>query len=417
MGHRGRRTATLRRACLAVPVLLAGALVAPGALAAPDEEALGKAEGYPICKDQPLRPETRCLVGLVSRWDEVHATRRAPRGETARPLKRAATEPRIRYRFANLESPGLDDYLARNRATGLLVLKDDTILVERYQYDRRPEQRMASYSMAKTVVGMLVGIAIAEGRIRSIDDRADAYVTALAGTPYGETPIRHLLTMSSGVRYSETYGGSDDVAVLGRLSMGRESGGGAATVAPFGTRDRTPGERFNYSSADTQVLGLVLRAATGMPLADYLSRKIWQPMGAESDASWTVDKGGYETAFCCLNATLRDYARLGMLLANDGALDGRQIIPAEWVRTATTPPSPRFEPGQTGELYGYGYQTWVVSSGRERQFALWGLRGQNVFVDPARKLVLVVTSAGALGDAGSGERLSLWYGVVDSVGR
>ncbi|MBK6395574.1 MAG: serine hydrolase [Betaproteobacteria bacterium] len=400
-----------------LPVLLASVLVASSALAAPDEEALGKAEGYPICPDQPLRPETRCLVGLVSRWDEIHATRKVPRGESVRPLKRAPAEPAIRYRFANLERPTLDDYLARNRTTGLLVLKDDTILVERYQYDRRPEQRMASYSMAKTVVGMLVGIAISEGRIRSIDDRADAYVPALAGTPYGETPIRHLLTMSSGIRYSETYGGSDDVAVLARLSMGRESEGGAATVAPFRTREHAPGERFNYSSADTQVLGLVLRAATGVPLADYLSEKIWRPMGAKADASWTIDKGGYETAYCCLNATLRDYARLGMLLANDGALDGRQIVPAQWVRAATTPPSPRFEPGQTGALYGYGYQTWIVSSGRERQFALWGLRGQNVFVDPARKLVTVNTSAGGLGDAGSGERLSLWYGVVDSVGR
>ena len=149
---------------------------------------------------------------------------------------------------------------------------------------------MASYSMAKTIVGMLVGIAISEGRIRSIDDRADAYVPALAGTPYGETPIRHLLTMSSGIRFSETYGGSDDVAVLARLSMGRGSEGGAATVAPFRIREHAPGERFNYSSADTQVLGLVLRAATGVPLADYLSEKIWRPMGAEADASWTIDK-------------------------------------------------------------------------------------------------------------------------------
>lgn len=398
-------------------ILAVGLVVAVDAGAAPDEEALGRNEGYPVCRDQPLRPETRCLVGLVSRWDEVHATRKVARGEVVSPLARASSEPAIGYRFANLDRPTLDDYLARNRTTGLVVLKGDTILVERYQYDRRPDQRMASYSMAKTLVGMLVGIAIGEGAIRSIDDRADAYVPALAGTPYGETPIRHLLTMSSGIRYSETHGGSDDVDLLARLSMGRGSDGGAATVAPFRTREHPPGERFNYSSADTQVLGLVLRAATGAPLADYLSEKIWRPMGAEADGSWTVDKGGYETAYCCFNAILRDYARFGRLLANDGAQAGRQIIPAGWVRAATTPSSRRFEPGQTGELHGYGYQTWVVSSGDGRQFAAWGLRGQNLFVDPAKKLVFVNTSAGPLGDPGSGERLSLWYGIVDSVGR
>lgn len=400
-----------------LPFLLASVLVAAHAFAAPDEEALGKAEGYPICPEQPLRPETRCLVGLVSRWDEIHSMRKVARGPVVRPLKRASAEPEVRYRFANLEDARLDDYLSRTRTTGFLILEGDTILIERYQYDRRPEQRMASYSMAKTIVGMLVGIALADGSIRSIDDRADAYVPELAGTPYGETPIRHLLSMSSGVRFSETYGGSDDVATLARLSLGRESDGGAATVMPFRTRESRPGTRFNYSSADTQVLGLVLRAATGRTLADYLSERIWRPMGAEADASWTIDKGGYEVAFCCFNATVRDYARFGMLLANDGVLDGRQIIPSRWVRAATTPPAKRFRPGQTGALHGYGYQTWIVSAGAKRQFVLWGLRGQNVFVDPASKLVMVNTSAGPLGDPGSGERLSLWYGVEESVGR
>ena len=153
---------------------------------------------------------------------------------------------------------------------------------------------MTSFSMAKTIVAMLVGIALSEGAIQSLDDRAEKYVPELKGTPYGETSIRHLLTMSSGIRFSETYSGTDDVATLVRLSVLGESDGGAATVMPFRTRERPAGERYHYSSADTQVLGLVLRAATGRPLADYLSEKIWQPMGAEADASWLIDKGGYE---------------------------------------------------------------------------------------------------------------------------
>ncbi len=353
-------------------VLLGSLFFAAGALAAPDEAALGKAEGYPLCPP-PVR-ETRCLVGLVSRFDEIFPARRVARGADARPLKRAAAEPAIRYTYRS-QSSGLDDYLSRNRATGLLILKGDTILAERYQYDRKPEHRMTSNSMAKTIVGMLVGVALSEGKVQSLDDRAEKYVAELQGTPYGETPIRHLLTMSSGVRFTETYSGTDDAETLLQLSLRGGSDGGVATVMPFRTRDRAPGERFHYSSAETQVLGLVLRAATGKPLADYLSEKIWQPMGAEADASWAIDKGGYEVAYIGVNARLRDYARLGMLLANDGARDGRPIIPAGWVRAATTPPAKQFQPGQANSALGYGYQTWILP-GEERQFMLWGLRGR-----------------------------------------
>jgi CubicO group peptidase (beta-lactamase class C family) len=394
--------------------LLAGVFLAANAFAAPDEEALGKAEGYPVCPPL-LRNETRCLVGLVSGFDEVFPGRKVARGEQARALKRAAAEPAIRYRFQGQDS-ALDDYLSRNRTTGLLILKDDTIIAERYQYDRRPEHRMASYSMAKTIVAMLVGIALSDGTIQSLDDRADKYVSELSGTPYGETPIRHLLTMSSGVRFTENYSGTDDVATLGRLSVLGQSEGGAATLTPFRTRDRAPGEKFSYSSAETQVLGLVLRAATRKPLAEYLSERIWQPMGAEADASWIIDKGGYEAAFFGVNATVRDYARLGMLLANDGALDGRQIIPAGWVRAATTPPAKQFEPGWTNSLLGYGYQTWIVP-GKARQFMLRGLRGQAVLVDPSSKVVMVHTAAGAVGGPGLGEIIALWSAVVETFGK
>jgi CubicO group peptidase (beta-lactamase class C family) len=184
---------------------------------------------------------------------------------------------------------------------------------------------------------------------------------------------------------------------------------------PFRTRDRPAGERFSYSSAETQVLGLVLRAATGRPLADYLSEKIWQPMGAEADASWLIDKGGYEAAFIGVNATLRDYGRLGLLLANDGAVDGRPVIPAAWVRAATTPAGEPFEAGKTSTLLGYGYQTWTVP-GPEPQFMLRGLRGQAVFVDPTSKLVMVHTAAGDVGGQPTlGTLLALWWGVVDSL--
>jgi CubicO group peptidase (beta-lactamase class C family) len=394
---------------IAALLILASLFRASGAFAAPDEHALGKAEGYPLCAPT-LRPETRCLIGLVSRFDEVFPARKVARGVAPRPLRRAAREPAIRYTYLR-QSRTLEDYLARNRTTGLLILKGDTILVERYQYDRTPEHRMASYSMAKTIVGMLVGVALSEKKIGSLDDRAGQYVAELKGTPYGETSIRHLLTMSSGVRFIESYYASDDdISTLVRLSVMGESEGGAATVMPFRTRERPAGERFAYASAETQVLGLVLRAATGTPLAEYLSEKLWQPMGAEADGSWLIDKGGYETAYFGFNATVRDYARLGMLLANDGARDGRSIIPARWVREATTPAGKQFEPGRMG-TFGYGYQTWILP-GPTRQFFLRGLRGQALFVDPKSKSVLVHTAAADISGGVLEELLALWSAVV-----
>lgn len=390
------------------------ALAASAAHAAPDEQALGKDEGYPLCAGE-LRPETRCIVGLVSRFDEIFPSRRIPSGASVLRLRRATAEPRIRYGYLQFGATNtIDDYLARTRTTGLLVLHGDTILVERYQYDRGPAHRMASYSMAKTFVAMLVGIALSEGNIRSLDDVAGDYVTELKGSAYGETRLRHLLAMASGVQFSEIYTGTDDAFTLGRLSILGESAGGAATLAPFRTRERAPGERFQYSSAETQVLGLVVRAATGRPLAEYLSEKVWQPMGAEADATWIVDAGGYEAAFIGINATLRDYARFGALLAHDGNLNGRQIVPAGWVKAATTPPGPQFKPGMTGLLLGYGYQTWIVDE-KKRYFVARGLRGQALYVAPAEKIVMVRTAAGGVGEPSTGETLALFYGVVDSL--
>lgn len=364
---------------------LGSMFVSAGLLAAPDELALGKGEGYPVCK-LPAGPiEQHCLVGMYSHFDRIVPARVVPKAVAPRPFKRA-----------DKEADGVDvnGFLASNRNTGLLLLKGDSILAERYQYDRTPEHRFTSMSMAKTVVAMLVGIAVSEGRIKSIDDRAEQYVPELKGHAYGETPIRHLLTMSSGVKFREDYDGRDDVTVLSRSTFYGQGPGGVATVLAFKERLRPPGERFYYASAETQVLGLVLRAATGKLLAEYLSEKIWQPMGAQADATWLVDAGGQEFGYAGLQATLRDYARLGLLLANDGALDGKQIIPAGWVRAATTAEASHLRPRTAMPYNGYGYQTWILpASGR--QFALLGVRGQAIFVEPKSKLVLVHTAVHA----------------------
>jgi CubicO group peptidase (beta-lactamase class C family) len=228
--------------------------------------------------------------------------------------------------------------------------------------------------------------------------------------------------MSSGVKFSEDFTGSDDGAILGRGSVGNLGPGGVSTVMPFKDNKRIyePGTKFAYASSETQVLGLVLRQAIGKSLANYLSEKIWQPMGAESDASWSIDKSGQEAAFCCLGATLRDFARLGMLLANDGVANGKQIVPKEWGREATqpTPGYPHLKPGFDHPYFGYGYQFWVFP-GSNRRFACQGVRGQAIFVDPELKLVMVQTAVwkGYRDSQAHRERDALWRGIVATYGR
>ena len=201
--------------------------------------------------------------------------------------------------------------------------------------------------MAKTVTAMLVGIALAEGRIRSIDDPAAAYVTELADTEYGRTSLRHLLQMSPGVRFREPHTGYDDASRLMYETFFRHGAGGPSAVTPFNQRAVAAGTKFSYASAEAQGLGLVLRAATNRPAAEYLESRIWQLIGAEADATWLVDNSGQEATYCGLNAVLRDYARLGLLLAQDGNWHGRQIIPAAWVMDATTvrADQPHLRPG------------------------------------------------------------------------
>jgi CubicO group peptidase (beta-lactamase class C family) len=362
-------------------------LVSSTALAAPDEELLGKSEGYPACPNpRGSFSSPKCLVWIMSHYHTAFPSRAVSRGAgPPRELKRAGRE--LLFTDPGTGRNAVDTFLDSNRNTGLLVMRGDTVLAERYQYGRRPEDLMASMSMSKSVIGLLVGIALEERKIASLDDHAGRYVTELRGHPYGETAIRHLLTMSSGVKFEEVYNGKDDVMKLGTAILFQEGPGGAAAVLPYRERIAPQGQRFAYASSETFVLALVLRSATGRTVSDYLSERIWQPMGAEADAYWNIDPAGNEVGYCCLSATLRDWARLGLLLADGGARDGKQVIPAQWVKDSTGPRSP--SPS-------YGYQFWV--SPRQDRFALRGLRGQAIDVDPASRTVVVHTGVYGFGD-------------------
>jgi CubicO group peptidase (beta-lactamase class C family) len=382
----------------------------------PDAAAYGAAEGYPAgLRAEPPVPQIN-MVGHYSHFGEKYPSRIAARAETPSAWRRADEELSLTYTYAGA-SHDLPDYLSRHPATGLLIAHGDTIQFEHYQYARTDRDRFLSQSMAKTIVAMLMGIAVQEGAIKSIDQPAADYVPALAGTEYGKTPIRALLHMASGVAFKEVYDAPGDNQRLNLMLFGRNNPGPAQAVAVFNTREVPPDTRFHYASIETEVLGLVLTQAVKMPLTEYLRAKLWQPMGAEADAAWTIDTTGQEIGYCCINAVLRDWARVGMILANDGAWNGHQIVPRQWVLDATTAQEPFLRPGTMTRFYGYGYQTWLLS-GPRRQFALLGIHGQTIFVDPVAKLVLVHTAVRmkASQDPAAVELRALWGALVARFG-
>ncbi|MDO9435583.1 serine hydrolase [Hydrogenophaga sp.] len=389
--------------------------------AEPDEALLGKGQGYPLGNsttwgNNPYR------VGSWSALDRVpgvHVNKVAP-ATPMRPLPAMVAPPAVHYRYGE-HSYSLNDYLERQRATGLLVLKDGQIVAERYRYGRTPGARFVSFSMAKSVTSLLVGVAQAKGFIASLNDPAEKYAKALAGTPYGATQIRHLLTMTSGLQFSERYDGNDDVTRLARAFT--ESPRGTMDVLQTITqRNAPPGERFAYASSESEVLGYVLRGATGQSLAALTQAWLWEPMGAEHEAFWQTGGDGQEGAFAFFNASLRDWGRLGVLLADNGRIGEHQVIPRDYLMDATDEyRQPNvLRPGRSMPYYGYGYQFWLLPL-KERTFLMRGVFGQHLFVQPASGLVMVVTSAweypgGGGDDNARAETDALWRGVLASLG-
>ena len=381
----------------------------------PEAELYGAAEGFPVpgflrarLQGNPYKPEYR--VGAFSHFDEIYPTRRIARAATPWMFKRSAADIRYTYR-GNTSS--LTEYLSRNPVTGLLIARDDQVLFEHYQYGRTDRDRLISQSMVKSIMGILIGIAISEGTIKSVDDTPEVYVPGFKGTEYGRTPIRDLLHMSSGVDFGEQRDGGRD---LNRLWSDMIAGswisrkGTINSIVQFNRRIAPPGTRYYYASIEPDVLGVVLHCATGKSASDYLQEKVWGPIGAEADAAWLLDAEGFEVAHFGFNAVLRDYARLGRLLAHDGAWQDKQIIPAQWMIDATTtrPSDAYLLPGKIRT--GYGYLLWLLP-GTRRQFALIGDFGQYTLVDPDSKLIMVQTAL-----ENHDEVWRLWAALVEQFG-
>ncbi len=274
----------------------------------------------------------------------------------------------------------LDGYFAQQRVAGLVVVVDGQVVLERYGLDFGPEGRWTSFSVAKSLTSTLVGAAVQDGSIRSLDDKVSMYIPDLAGSVYDDVTVRQLLTMTSGVGWNEDY--ADPNSDVARFNAHVPDEGVDATVSYMRGLQRVapPGELWAYKTGETNLIGVLVSSATGRPLAEYLSEKIWAPFGMEQDATWLLGSTGHEISGCCIQASTRDMARFGLFVLGGGRIGESQVVPADWFAQATTRQADIGQPGR-----GYGFQWWTYDDGT---FAAQGIFGQGIFIDPARNLVI-----------------------------
>lgn len=301
----------------------------------------------------------------------VVASRTIARGETVHPLPRG--EPlALDY--------DLDRYFAQQRVAGMVVLVDGKVVLERYGLGFGPDGRWTSFSVAKSLTSTLVGAALQDGSIRSLDDKISAYIPDLSGSAYDDVTVRQLLTMTSGMGWNEDY--ADPSSDVARFNAHVPDAGVDATVSYMRQLQRVapPGAQWAYKTGETNLLGVLVSSANGRPLADYLSDKIWAPFGMEQDAAWLLGSTGHEISGCCIQASTRDMARFGLFVLGGGQIDGVQVVPEGWFARAGSKQADIGEPGR-----GYGFQWWTYDDGT---FAAQGIFGQGIFIDPARQLVI-----------------------------
>lgn len=313
------------------------------------------------------------------RMEDFAPVRTIARGEHVRDLP--AGEP---LDLSDLSIGGrswtIDDYLEDQRVGGIVILQHGRVRFERYRMGADADTRWTSFSVAKSLTSTLVGAAIRDGHIGSLDDVVTQYIPDLAGSGYDGVTVRQLITMSSGVRWNEDYTDpASDVALFNTVEP--EPG-----VDPLVTymrrlpREAGPGTRWLYNTGETNLVGVLVANATGRPLAQYLSEKIWAPFGMEQDAVWILNAGGSEIGGCCISATVRDYARFGQFVLEGLATGGGPVVPDGWFAAAGTMQADIGEPGR-----GYGYFWWTFDDG---SFAARGIFGQGIFIDPANGLVI-----------------------------
>jgi CubicO group peptidase (beta-lactamase class C family) len=278
-------------------------------------------------------------------------------------------------------SSDLDAYLAGQRSAALLVVHDGKLRMERYGLGFDGDGRWTSFSVAKSFTSTLVGAALKDGFIKSLDDKVSLYIPELKGSAYDEVSVRQLLTMTSGVKWNEDY--DDPNSDVAKFNNHKPEAGTEALVSYMRQlpREVPAGTRWLYSTGETNLVGMLVQKATQKPLASYLAEKVWGPAGMEQQATWLLSKTGQEIGGCCVQASPRDYARMGQFILNGAKVNGQSIVPEDWLAQATTKRADIGTPGR-----GYGYQWWTYDDG---SFTARGIFGQGIFIDPKRKLVIV----------------------------
>lgn len=274
----------------------------------------------------------------------------------------------------------IDAYMQGQRSAALMVLHNGQVRLERYGLDFDSEGRWTSFSVAKSLTSTLVGMAVRDGHIKSMDDKVSDYIAEMKGSAYDDVSIRQLLTMTSGVAWNENY--DDPKSDVAQFNNHKPKDGEDAVVSYLRQLPRAvpAGTRWLYSTGETNLVGVLVARATKKTLSDYLSEKIWRPAGMAQQATWILSKTGQEISGCCLQAATRDFARFGQFILNGAQINGQPTLPEGWLPEATTSRTGIGQPGR-----GYGYQWWTYDDG---SFAARGIFGQGIFIDPARKLVI-----------------------------
>jgi CubicO group peptidase (beta-lactamase class C family) len=274
----------------------------------------------------------------------------------------------------------VDAYMAKQRNAGLIIIQDGKIRFEKYALGQTKDGRWTSFSVAKSLTSSLVGAAIRDGYIKSIDDKITVYIPDLRGSAYDDVTVQQLLTMTSGVKWNEDY--TDPKSDVALFNLHKAEPGVDVTVSYMRTlkRETPAGSTWVYKTGETNLIGVLVSSATKKTLSAYLSEKIWTPYGMEQDAVWMLGSTGHEISGCCVSATLRDYARVGTFILGGGMIGSKPVFPDDWLKNATTKQADIGDPDR-----GYGYQWWTNSDG---SFAAQGIFGQGIFIDPKRKIVI-----------------------------
>ena len=275
-------------------------------------------------------------------------------------------------------------YMREQRTAGLVIIQDGKLRLERYGLDFDANGQWTSFSVAKSFTSTLVGAAIKDGFIKSIEDKVSDYIPNLKGSAYDAVSIKQLLTMTSGVRWNEDY--EDKNSDVALFNDHKAEPGVDATVSYMRTlsREAPAGDKWAYKTGETNLIGVLVSSATGKTLSAYLSEKIWAPFGMEHNGSWLLGSTGHEISGCCIQASTRDFARFGQFMLAGAQIDGKPVLPEKWIAAATTRQADIGHPGK-----GYGYQWWTDDDG---SFAAQGIFGQGIFIDPKRKLVIASNS-------------------------